>query len=175
MKIFLPILAITLVFSCYSAGTEKTKQDTVQQQQQVVAPEMKPGTYVQLSCANDPSNSYEVYFPNGFKKENKYKVVIFFDAHGNGHLPLEKYKSLADTYNYIFVGSNSSKNGLDMTRAMQIGDGLIVDVENRLPFQNGEVVLCGFSGGARTAAALGQNPSDLKGIICNSAAPSTPL
>ncbi|MCX6311331.1 MAG: hypothetical protein NT084_06800 [Bacteroidetes bacterium] len=174
MRIFLPLLSLALTFSCSSGTSDKTNQDSATTQLVTVL-DLKAGTFIQLSCANDASNSYEVYLPIGFNKTDKYKVVIFFDAHGNGHLPLEKYKSLADNYNYIFVGSNSSKNGLDMNTALQIGNGLIIDVENRLPYIHGEVVLCGFSGGARTAAALGQNQSDLKGIICNSAAPQTAL
>lgn len=174
MRLFLPLLSIGFILSCSSSNSEKTDQDSTQA---VVtkAPEIKAESFVQFSCALDASNSYEAYFPRTFNKENRYKVVIFFDPHGDGHLPLAKYKSLADEYDYIFIGSNSSKNGLDMNVAMQIGNGLIVDVENRFPYQKGEVVLCGFSGGGRTAAALGQNPSDLKGIICNSAAPSSPL
>jgi hypothetical protein len=102
MKILLPALAALLIFSCSSKGKSKDSKDSVPATT-TVGMDMKPGSYQQLSCVNDPSNAYEVYLPTGFSKDQKYKTVIFFDPHGAGHLPLEKYKSLADAYNYIFV------------------------------------------------------------------------
>src|ERR1017187_4246613 len=63
-------------------------------------------------CKSDSTQSYALYIP---AKANKsaLPIIYFFDAHGDGALPLKKYKSLADAYGFILIGSNSSKNGND--------------------------------------------------------------
>jgi hypothetical protein len=174
MKFLLPISIFILLFSCSSGNSEKPVQDSTPEQK-VVLPQLKKGEITDLSVVGDPGNSYSVYLPTNYDSTKRYPVIIFFDAHANGHLPLNNYKSLAEKWGYIFVGSNSSKNGLDMEVTQKIGVELIDEVEAILPIDLDEILLCGFSGGSRVAAYLTQGRPDVKGVICNSAAPQAPL
>src|SRR5258706_4916806 len=82
-------------------------------------------------CTTDPGQSYAIYIPVKGNSE-PLPVVYFFDPHGNGSLPLAKYKTLADLYNLILVGSNNSKNGNDWSMAENIWNNLFNDSQKRL-------------------------------------------
>jgi alpha/beta superfamily hydrolase len=174
MRFTLPILSLLLVFSCASSEPAKNGNDTVQQSQ-TVKTEFKKGGFTDAIVAGDPSNSYTVYLPASYDTTKKYPVVIFFDAHANGKLPLNNYKALAEKWGYILVGSNTSKNGLASDYTMNIGNELINEVKKTLSVDEKEIIVCGFSGGARVASNIAMTRNDLRGLICNSAAPQAPL
>ncbi len=169
MRFSLFAILLLFLFSC-SGGTESASTDTVASADTTIgAP--KAGSFSGLSTRQDPANTYTLYLPNSYDPEKLYPVVVFFDAHGNGRLPMEKYKALADKWNFIFAGSNSSRNGMPSNETMRIGNTLIDDLQQTLPVDPKKILLCGFSGGARVAAMIGTMREDVKGIICNSAAP----
>lgn len=174
MKYFLPISIFTLLLACSSGTPEKAKTDSVPEQVEA-KPAFRKGDITDFSVKNDPGNSYSVYLPANYDSTKKYPLIIFLDAHANGHLPLNNYKSLADKWGFIFAASNSSKNGLDMDVTQKIGVELIDEVQDLLPVNPDEILLCGFSGGSRVAAYLAQGRPDVTGVICNSAAPPAPL
>jgi hypothetical protein len=161
------------VFSCGSGEPGKTNPDSVPQQAQATV--LKKGDYTELSVNGNPSNAFSVYLPSSYDTAKKYALVIFFDAHGNGKLPMEKYKSLAEKWNYIFIGSNSSKNGMNGNETTRIGNELIAESKRILRVNENEIMLCGFSGGARVASNIALTNNAVKGVICNSAAPQQPV
>src|SRR3954464_3138449 len=55
-------------------------------------------------CKTDASQSYALYIPSLLKVLS---VIYFFDPHADGSLPLKNYKSLADKYGFILIGSNN--------------------------------------------------------------------
>src|SRR6266404_2597304 len=63
-------------------------------------------------CKADPAQSYALYIPSK-GNATALPVIYFFDPHGSGALPLNKYRSLAEAYGFILAGSNNSKNGND--------------------------------------------------------------
>lgn len=120
-------------------------------------------------CKTDPVQSYALYIPaKGNKKE--IPVVYFFDPHGDGSLPLVKYKVLADSYDFILIGSNNSKNGNSWETAANIWDIMFADSQKRLKIDRSRMYTCGFSGGAKVAAYAGLNHNEVKGVIANGAA-----
>lgn len=119
-------------------------------------------------CEADPAQSYALYIPSKSSQE-PLAVIYFFDPHGDGSLPLDKYKSLADEYNFIFVGSNNSKNGNDWPTAENIWNVLFGDTQKRLKINSGRIYLCGFSGGAKVATYLALHHTEVKGVIANGA------
>jgi len=121
-----------------------------------------------VSCKADPAQSYALYIPAKGNKE-ALPVVYFFDPHGDGSLPLDKYKSLADVYNFILIGSNNSKNGNDWGTAENIWNILFDDTQNRLKINANRTYLCGFSGGAKVATYLALHHDQIKGVIANGA------
>jgi hypothetical protein len=119
-------------------------------------------------CAGDPTQSYALYIP---KRGNgsPLPVVYFFDSHGVGALPLNKYRMLADTYGFILVGSNNSKNGNDWGVTEKIWGQLFEDTRSRLKINAGRIYTCGFSGGAKVASYVAIQHTVVKGVIANGA------
>ncbi|MDQ2862277.1 MAG: PHB depolymerase family esterase, partial [Bacteroidota bacterium] len=119
-------------------------------------------------CKADPTQSYALYIPSKFNIESL-PVVYFFDPHGDGALPLNKYKSLAEEYGFIFIGSNNSKNGNDLATAENTWNAMFEDSRNRLSIKANRVYVCGFSGGAKVATSIALNHNQIKGVIANGA------
>jgi predicted esterase len=119
-------------------------------------------------CASDPSMSYALYIPSS-KNNNPLPVVYFFDPHGDGLLPVKKYKSLADSFHFILAGSNNSKNGNNLDDAGNIFTAMKEDLAKRTKVNPNRMYLCGFSGGAKVATYLALHFPEIKGIIANGA------
>lgn len=119
-------------------------------------------------CQSDPSQSYALYIP---VKGNKTPLpaIYFFDPHADGALPLSKYRSLADAYGFILIGSNNSKNGNDWPTADKIWRHLWDDTQHRLKINGNRIYTCGFSGGAKVAGYVAINDPHIKGVIANGA------
>ena len=97
-------------------------------------------------------------------------VIYFFDPHGDGLLPVKKYKALADTYHFILIGSNNSKNGNDWTATEDIWKVLSDDSQKRLPIDAKRIYTGGFSGGAKVATYIALTHPDIRGVIAGGAA-----
>ena len=119
-------------------------------------------------CKTDASQSYALYIPAKTKSESL-PVIYFFDPHADGALPLKNYKSLADEYGFILIGSNNSKNGNDWQTTENIWNNLFTDTKNRLTFNSNRIYTCGFSGGAKVASYVALHHNEIKGVIANSA------
>lgn len=119
-------------------------------------------------CRSDPSQSYALYIPEKGNKEAM-PILYFFDPHGNGSLPLNKYKALADAYGFILAGSNNSKNGNDWPVTDNIWLHVAEDTKSRLKINAGRIYTVGFSGGAKVASYLALNHPEVKGVIAGGA------
>ena len=119
-------------------------------------------------CQSDPAQSYALYIP---VKGNStaLPVIYFFDPHADGALPLSKYRSLADAYGFILIGSNNSKNGNDWTTTEKIWRHLWDDTQHRLKINGHRIYTCGFSGGAKVAGYVAINDPAIQGVIANGA------
>jgi hypothetical protein len=118
-----------------------------------------------VTCKADVTQSYALYIP----ANSSGAVVYCFDAHGAGALPLNKYKSLADKYGYILVGSNNSKNGNDWSVTENIWNVLFGDTRQRLKIDTSRIYTCGFSGGAKVAGYVALKYPVIKSVIANGA------
>lgn len=174
MRFTLVLLTAFFMLSCGSSEPKTTTGDSIIQPPAAQI-EFKKGDFTDLTVTGDPSNAFTVYLPPGFDSTKKYPLVVFFDPHADGGLPLNKYKSLAEKWEFIFVGSNTSKNGMPVDQTMRIGNALIEEVKKLISVEETEIILCGFSGGARVASNIALSRTDVKGLICNSAAPPQPM
>ena len=118
----------------------------------------------------DASQSYAVYLPASYSVEKTYPVIYAFDANGAGKLPVSMYKSLADQYGYILIGSNNSRNGISWDESQTIANKLFSDSQQRLSINTSRIYVIGFSGGARVANALCITNGSIAGVICCGAA-----
>lgn len=122
----------------------------------------------EITCKADPSQTYALYVPARGDRQ-PLPVVYFFDSHGVGSLPLRKYKTLADVYGFILIGSNNSRNGNDWTTTGKIWDRLYADTRSRLKIDGNRMYTCGFSGGAKVAGFVAIQHPLIKGVIANGA------
>lgn len=162
-------LAVIAGYGCGSGNSGKPARDTAQNTVQEVT--VTAGTITSMTCKLDINNFYEVYLPASFSSDKQYPVIIFFDPHADGKLPLEKYKSLADKWEFILVGSDFSKNGMDANVAMNGANELITEVVGRYTVDPARIYLSGFSGGSRIAGGVAMQRMDVTGVICCSAQP----
>jgi hypothetical protein len=121
-----------------------------------------------VTCKTDAAQSYALYIPSKGNTE-ALPVIYFFDPHADGSLPLNKYKSLADEYNFILIGSNNSKNGNDWSTTENVWNNLFVDTQKRLKINANRIYTCGFSGGAKVASYVALNHRGIKGVIVGGA------
>jgi len=170
-------LSIVLLYSQACAGdngtakkTEPVSKDTV-----VAIPPAPPDSFAvgklidTVSCTGNASQSYALYIPAVQNKTAALPVVYFFDPHASGSLPLRKYRQLANTYGFILVGSNNSKNGNSWDQADAIWESLFADTKRRLNIDPQRIYTAGFSGGARVAGYVALQHPEIKGVIANSA------
>ena len=152
-----------------NAGEETNDVDTTIANAVFAADSFKTGQVIaHVICKADPQQSYALYIPASGNGE-ALPVVYFFDPHGDGSLPVDKYKALADKYDFILIGSNNSKNGNDWPTAENIWSTLAGDSQRRLKIDPNRIYLCGFSGGAKVATYIGLHQNQIKGVIANGA------
>jgi hypothetical protein len=164
----LVLLSCLFFASCGETVNDDTAIDSVPVQQEIA---ITKGAVTTLSCKLDVTNSYNIYLPAALSDTGVYPVLFFFDPHADGKLPVEKYKSLAEEWEFILVGSNYTKNGMDGNLAMNGANNLVNDVKSRFNVDPARIYLSGFSGGARVAGGLALQRMDITGVICCSATP----
>ncbi|HTF05803.1 MAG TPA: hypothetical protein VK826_17365 [Bacteroidia bacterium] len=162
-------LLICIVTACGTGTGENSGQDSLAG----TTPEIviTTGSVTTLSCKLNVANSYEIYLPQSHSDSSLYPVLVFFSPDGKGKTPVEKYRTLADKWNFILVGSDYTKNGMDANAALAGANELVTDVKNRFNVDGARVYLSGFSGGARVAGGLALSRMDITGVICCSASP----
>lgn len=120
-------------------------------------------------CAHDTAQSYALYLPSNYNSKQVWPIIYIFEPLARGSLPLTLFKQAAETYGYIIVSSNNSKNGswalvFDAARAMK------KDTEQKFNIDKKRIYTAGFSGGSRAAMATAKTIFNATGIIANAGA-----
>ncbi|MEO7971589.1 MAG: dienelactone hydrolase family protein [bacterium] len=125
-----------------------------------------------VACKADPQQSYALYLPSRYTPEKKWPMLYAFDPVARGKLPVSLFKEAAEKFGFIVVGSNNSKNGIQVGPVIQ---AVLEDTNGRFAIDPQRVYSTGFSGGARIAFALaGSNPGAVAGVIaCSAGFPRT--
>jgi hypothetical protein len=118
-----------------------------------------------IHILSDTTQSYSIYYPLKAKKSTSAPILLCLDPHGDGRLPIDKYRKWADKYCVAIAGSNSSRNGLSPADGIQITTAMITDINSRLGFDSKNMTLCGFSGGAKVAINTLANITDITSLI----------
>ena len=112
-----------------------------------------------VRCKADTNSSYAIYVPKCYDGTKALPLVVFFDPHASGTLPLAKYQQLAEKFKTVFAGSNNSKNGNSLEQNIHYANAVLTDVQQKLNIAAGLVYAAGFSGGSRVATGWAiQNP-----------------
>lgn len=123
-------------------------------------------------CDNDTINKYHISAPKDLAKTEKIPLLIVIDAHGDGKMAVEKFLPAIEYFPCIVVGSDLIENNFPgFESAIR---ELIFDVTKKYPVDENEIVLAGFSGGARMAYSFSlRHP--LKGLLMCAAGPGKEL
>jgi len=118
----------------------------------IPAQEFEKGKLVDtVVCLGEPGQSYALYLPSAFDSGKRFPILFLFDPGARGSAGVEAFRAAAETYSWILVGSNNSKNGPQSENA-RAAWALWVDALKRLPFDDRRLYASGFSGGARVAS-----------------------
>ena len=98
--------------------------------------------------------SYTVYIPQNTDIKNA-DILLVFDPHASGLLPVEKYQKLASENNIVLIASNNSENSLPSNQYQEILSN-ITDFTGK-HFRKNTISALGFSGGGKVASLLLEN------------------
>jgi hypothetical protein len=110
-------------------------------------------------------NDYLIYLPKNYVETKSYPLVFFCDPHGSGVYPINLYKDLADSFDYILVGSNISKNGVDINICETHIRNTIEEMFANYSIIKDNVSIVGFSGGSYIAYHMAHFSPYFKNII----------
>ena len=173
MKKFCIVLSFLAVVSCNSTtdnAAEPVAVSAVQKQNPAFSfdKNFSAGKISEVKCYADTSVSYSIFLPSDYDTTKNFPIILFFDAHARGSLPLKKYLEIGEKYHFIFAGSNNSKNGMDLPSTNSIAQKMWTDILHRFSIDQKIVYACGFSGGAKVAAGFAFSRTDFAGVIANS-------
>ncbi|MCP5045618.1 MAG: hypothetical protein GY940_00490, partial [bacterium] len=116
-------------------------------------------------CLRDDNESYTLYLPTAYNKKEKWPLLMAFEPAARAMIPINLFKTAAETYNYIVVCPINAKNG-PRRIAANAAAAVWNDVNTRFSIDRQRVYATGFSGGSRVSSFLHlviQNP--VRGII----------
>ena len=176
-RLFL-IVSFFLILSCKQSSSHVEQTSDVTETKanviQTVRNNFETGKVIDpVTCNTNASQSFALYLPKNYSSVSTYPIIYFFDAHASGRLPLDKYFSLADKFNYILIGSNDSKNGMQTEALMNFVTNLMEDAQKRFSINKSRQYLAGFSGGARVAGMAAMQMPNIAGVIACSASINT--
>jgi len=161
------IFTALFIFQCFCFCVGKKKERAKPEKDTVANFEQfETGKIIHpVHCKNDSTQNYAIYLPTSYKTDKKYPVIYAFDASARGVFPLKRYKDLAEKYDYILIGSNNSRNGLDPGTLNHMITILMDDTRSRLAIDPDRIYTTGFSGGGRVAATVGIETGIIRGVI----------
>lgn len=170
-RLTLILFSLVLLSNCTTKEQGNSSSQNTKAKVEDVEIEYKAGDIISsISCSKNSLIEYALYLPKSYDKQKKHPIIFFFDAHAEGKKPLKLYSQLADKYEFIFAGSNNSKNGLDNQTLGEIITTTMNDVLEKFSVDANQIYTSGFSGGAKVAAIAAFGSPQIKGVIACAAA-----
>jgi hypothetical protein len=101
---------------------------------------------------NDSSVSFE-WYTSGDSAEGwqRRPCLFFFEPWGNGALPVERYRVLAERYGFSLIGFNGSRNGMDFDSSLSRFNLAWQELLRTYKINPELFCVAGFSGGSKVA------------------------
>lgn len=113
--------------------------------------------------------SFAFYAPGSYDASRPTPVIFIFEPMARGKTGIEPFILAAETYGYVLVCSNNSKNG-PYDRNYEIAARLFNKITSELNINPKLIYTAGFSGGGRLASALAANSDQIQGVVSCGAA-----
>lgn len=119
-------------------------------------------------CASDSANKYHILLPENLNPSQKLPLVIALDPHGDGRLAVNEFHDAVKFFPCLVAGSDLIENNFPgFENAIS---QLISDIKNKYPADEKQLIIAGFSGGARMAYYFSLN-HPVKGVLMCGAGP----
>lgn len=133
---------------------------------EVRAGEVAVGRVVEgIVCQSDPTKSYALYLPNAYVSQRGWPVLLVFDPGGRGTAALEVFRDAAETYGWVVLSSNDTRNGAPLIDNQRAVDAMWRELGTRYSIDGRRIYAAGFSAGAMLAWSVGLQPGVFAGII----------
>ncbi len=164
IQILSAVLIFTLLQGCFSGQKDASNP----------AKEVKPGEITHsVTCLADTLQKYSLFIPAAYKSDTRWPLIICFDSHADGLLPVNLFMDEASKTGFIIAGSNNSKNGMPMDETTAIFMKILADIKERLNIDEASVYAIGFSGGSRVAGAAAITEGTIAGVVgCGAGLPN---
>jgi len=119
-----------------------------------------------LAATQNPSLTYALYIPRGYRPEQPAPILYAFDSRGNAKDLTARLRAGAERYGWIVASPYGASNRVAMEDNFEIMSGLWADTHARLAVNDRRVYAFGFSGLTRFVCMLGLTaPESLAGVI----------
>ncbi|MGB5364214.1 MAG: hypothetical protein WBN17_13015 [Aureibaculum sp.] len=141
-----------LLFCCYfSAFSQKDK--------------FNKGEIIDSVLVSANSNeSYALYLPLQINLSEFSPIIFIYEPMGRGEIGIHPFIKTADTYGYILVCSNNSKNG-PYEQNFEIANRLFSKIFSDFNIHKNRIYTSGFSGGARLASNIANLTQQIQGVV----------
>ncbi|MGB5323682.1 hypothetical protein [Lutimonas sp.] len=113
--------------------------------------------------------SFSFYMPKSYEPSLPTPVIFIFEPMARGRTGIDPFIATADTYGYLLVCSNNTKNG-PFEQNYPIIDRLFAKVFTSLKLDPKRVYTSGFSGGGRLASSVALKTNQIQGVVSCGAA-----
>jgi len=113
--------------------------------------------------------SFSFYMPRSYEPSKATPIIFIFEPMARGSTGIDPFISTADTYGYLLVCSNNTKNG-PFEGNYAIIDRLFAKVFTSLKLDPKRVYTSGFSGGGRLASSIALKTDQIQGVVSCGAA-----
>ncbi len=117
-----------------------------------------------IFVGNSSTESFALYLPHSYQPDSLSTIVFIFDPAGNGKNGIRNFVQTAETFNYILVSSNTTKNG-PYDRNFDVADRLFEHVFSHFKIKEKNIYLAGFSGGSRLASTIAVLTNQMAGVV----------
>lgn len=107
--------------------------------------------------------------PKSYEPSQPTPIIFIFEPMARGRTGIDPFIATADTYGYLLVCSNNTKNG-PFEQNYPIIDRLFAKVFTSLKLDPKRVYTSGFSGGGRLASSIALKTNQIQGVVSCGAA-----
>ncbi len=106
--------------------------------------------YPKVVCLADATQSYALYLPTSYRKDQAAPVIFVFEPAARGPLPVSIAQRAAEKFGFVVIASNNSRNG-PFAPQIAAADAMWKDAHERFSLDSRRTYFAGFSGGSRLA------------------------